>query len=189
MLANLENIYLHQDKCACVYSNFSFMELDVLGFNRSAHPPYSPDLAPMDFSGFFSGHRGIWFENLVELRSRVMSIVSKFKYDWYRNVFAKWEAVWRRIQRLTHNRLHIDVCVEMQRTNDFTSFMRWKSTHKGEIAYMRHNCAFFYCTERLSYWSWRKRNYIVLLGSLLLCHVFPQRIKDLNLELLVYYRS
>ena len=30
---------------------------------------------------------------------------------------------------------------------------------------------------------------IVLLGSLLLCQVFSQRIKDLNLELLVYYRS
>ena len=42
--------------------------------------------------------------------------------------------------------------------------------------------------KRLSYRSWRKSNYIVLLGSLLLCHVFPQRIKDLNLELLVYYR-
>jgi len=43
--------------------------------------------------------------------------------------------------------------------------------------------------KRLFYRSWRKRNYIVLLGSLLLCHVFPQGIQDLNLELLVHYRS
>lgn len=69
------------------------LELDVLGFNRIAHPPYSPDLAPMDFSVFpaiKSELRGIRFEDLVELRSRVMSIIATFKSDWYRYVFAKW---------------------------------------------------------------------------------------------------
>lgn len=53
----------------------------------------SPDLAPMDFSVFpaiKSELRGIRFEDLVELRSRVMSIIATFKSDWYRNVFAKW---------------------------------------------------------------------------------------------------
>jgi len=43
--------------------------------------------------------------------------------------------------------------------------------------------------KRPSYRSRRKRNNIVLLDSLLLCHVFPQGIKDLYLELLVHYRS
>jgi len=33
------------------------------------------------------------------------------------------------------------------------------------------------------------RDYIELLGSLLLCHVFPQGIKYFYLELLVHYRS
>ena len=91
-------------------------------------------------------------------------------------------ALWRRITRLPHKRLQIHLCVEMQRINGFTPFMRWKSTHKGKIAYMRHNCAF--CRfKRLSYRCWRKRNFIVLLDYILLCHVFPQRIEYLNLEL------
>ena len=51
-------------------------------------------------------------------------------------------ALWRRITPLPHKRLQIHLCVEMQRINGFTPFMRWKSTHKGKIAYMRHNCAF-----------------------------------------------
>ena len=51
-------------------------------------------------------------------------------------------ALWRRITRLPHKRLQIHLCVEMQRINGFTPFMRWKATHKGKIAYMRHNCAF-----------------------------------------------
>ena len=50
--------------------------------------------------------------------------------------------VWRRITRLPHKRLQIHLCVEMQRINGFTMFMRWKPTHKGKNAYMRHNCAF-----------------------------------------------
>ena len=51
-------------------------------------------------------------------------------------------ALWRRITRLPHKRLQIHLCVEMQRINGFTPFMRWKLTHKEKIAYMRHNCAF-----------------------------------------------
>jgi len=44
-------------------------------------------------------------------------------------------AMWRRITRLPHKRLQIHLCVEMQRINGFTPFMRWKSTHKVKIAY------------------------------------------------------
>ena len=35
--------------------------------------------------------------------------------------------------------------------------------------------------KRMSFRSWTKRNYIVLLGSLLLCHVFPQGIRELEI--------
>jgi len=93
MLANLENIYLHQDNAPAHTAFATSLELwNVIGFNRIAHPPYSPDLAPIDFSVFpakKSELRGIRFEDLVELRSRVMSIIATFKSDWYRNVFAK----------------------------------------------------------------------------------------------------
>jgi len=91
MLANLENIYLHQDNAPAHTASATSLELD--GFNRIAHPSYSPDLAPMDFSVFpaiKSELREIRFEDLVELRSRVMSIIATFKSDWYRNVFTKW---------------------------------------------------------------------------------------------------
>jgi len=93
MLVNLENIYLHKDNAPAHTASATSLELDVLGLNRIAHPPYSPDLAPMDFSVFpaiKSELRGIRFEDLVQLRSRVMSIIATFKSDWYRNVFAKW---------------------------------------------------------------------------------------------------
>jgi len=50
-------------------------------------------------------------------------------------------ALSRRIQRLTHKRLQIHLCVEMQHINGFISFMHWKNA-KGKIACMRHTCAF-----------------------------------------------
>ena len=53
---------------------------------------------------------------------------------------------------------------------------------------MRHNCAFLPQLETIIQ-KLEDKSYIVLLGSLLLCHVFPQGIKDLNLELYAHYRS
>jgi len=82
MLANLESIYLHQDNAPAHTASATSLKLDVLRFNRIANPPYSPDLAPMDVSVFpaiKSELRGIRFEDLVELRSRVMSIIATFK--------------------------------------------------------------------------------------------------------------
>ena len=70
MLANLENIYLHQDNAHT--ASATSLELDVFWFNHIAHPPYSADLAPIDFSVFpaiKSELRGIRFEDLVELRN------------------------------------------------------------------------------------------------------------------------
>jgi len=63
-------------------------------------------------------------------------------YICYLEIVPYSKAMWRRITRLPHKRLQIHLCVEMQRINGFTPFMRWKSTHKGKIAYMRHNYAF-----------------------------------------------
>nr|XP_034307818.1 histone-lysine N-methyltransferase SETMAR-like [Crassostrea gigas] len=47
------------------------LELDLLGFSRISHPPYSPDLAPMDFALFpylKAELRGQRFSDLEELK-------------------------------------------------------------------------------------------------------------------------
>jgi hypothetical protein len=56
------------------------LELDLLGFKCLKHPPYSPDLAPMDFAVFpyiKSFLRGQRFNDLPELRQEVMNIILK----------------------------------------------------------------------------------------------------------------
>ncbi|XP_052238768.1 histone-lysine N-methyltransferase SETMAR-like isoform X2 [Dreissena polymorpha] len=56
-------------------------------------PPYSPDLAPMDFRVFpevKSQLRGIRFASKQELTVAAKRIVSSFDADWYRDTFDKW---------------------------------------------------------------------------------------------------
>lgn len=57
------------------------------------HPPYSPDLAPMDFRVFpelKASLRGIWFDSATELTKHSQMIVSSFSEDWYKETFSKW---------------------------------------------------------------------------------------------------
>ena len=41
---NMENLILHQDNAPSHTDERTQLEIDVLGFNRFEHPPYSPDL-------------------------------------------------------------------------------------------------------------------------------------------------
>lgn len=65
------------------------LEIDVIRFQRLRHPPYSPDLAPMDFKVFpevkshLRGHR---FGSTQDLVTETMKIVSSF----YLDIFNKW---------------------------------------------------------------------------------------------------
>lgn len=71
----------------------SQLEIDVLGFGRIDHPPYSPDLAPFDFAIFpeiKSQLKGRRFSSLSELRSATANIISQYNQDWYRDIFDKW---------------------------------------------------------------------------------------------------
>lgn len=52
LAANKENIIYHQDNAPSHTAEQTKLELDLLGFSRISHPPYSPDLAPMDFALF-----------------------------------------------------------------------------------------------------------------------------------------
>ena len=57
------------------------------------HPPYSPDLAPMDFAVFpytKSFLRGMRFDNLSELRQAVMNVIFHMKTDQFVQIFHDW---------------------------------------------------------------------------------------------------
>jgi hypothetical protein len=50
LVANLDQVILHQDNAPAHTSQKTQLELDLLGFECLKHPPYSPDLTPMDFA-------------------------------------------------------------------------------------------------------------------------------------------
>ena len=68
------------------------LEISLLGFETLEHPPYSPDLAPMDFR-FFSEIkallRGRRFDSGLELQIETQRIVSSFDNIWYEDTYNK----------------------------------------------------------------------------------------------------
>ena len=93
MAENFENIIYHHDNAPAHTSSATRLEIELLEFQLLDHPPYSPDLAPMDFSVFpyiKSQLRGRKFENLFELKTATMNIITKIDTEWYSNVFSKW---------------------------------------------------------------------------------------------------
>ena len=48
LAVHIENVVLHQDNAACHITRSTLLEIDVLGFKRGIHEPYSTDLAPLD---------------------------------------------------------------------------------------------------------------------------------------------
>ena len=47
-----DRIILHQDNAPARRAESTQIEINLLGFEIFEHPPYSPDLAPMDFRVF-----------------------------------------------------------------------------------------------------------------------------------------
>lgn len=69
------------------------LEIGVLGFELLPHPPYSPDLAPMDFRVFpelKAQLRGTRFGSVHELNTASQRIVSSFDEQWFVDTFDKW---------------------------------------------------------------------------------------------------
>ena len=52
MADNLENVVLHQDNAPSHTAKSTQLEIDLLDFQCVDHPPYSPDLALLDFAYF-----------------------------------------------------------------------------------------------------------------------------------------
>ena len=68
----IEHYRLHQDNSPPQTAASTLLELDVLGFGRVHHLPYSPDLAPFDFDicpQVKSQLKGRRFSSHPELRS------------------------------------------------------------------------------------------------------------------------
>ena len=68
-------------------------KIDLLEFQCLRHPPYSPELAPMDFAVFHYTKfflRGMRFDNLSELRQAVMNVIFHMKTDQFVQIFDDW---------------------------------------------------------------------------------------------------
>lgn len=90
---DLCDLILHQDNAPPHTAASTQLEIDVLGFQRLRHPPYSPDLAPMDFRVFSevkSHLRGRRFENTQDLVTETLKIVSSFDKAFYIDTYNKW---------------------------------------------------------------------------------------------------
>ncbi|XP_052682598.1 histone-lysine N-methyltransferase SETMAR-like [Crassostrea angulata] len=93
MAVDLGNIILHQDNAPAHTATSTCLEIELLGYDLLEHPPYSPDLAPMDFAIFpfiKSQLRGVRFEDSDEPKYATRTIVSKIDSKWYSDVFDSW---------------------------------------------------------------------------------------------------
>ncbi len=79
---DLERVILHQDNAPGHRAGSTQLEISLLGFDVLEHPPYSPDLAPMDFRVFpelKASLRGILFDSATELTKHSQMIVYSVK--------------------------------------------------------------------------------------------------------------
>lgn len=101
---NIENVILHQDNAPSHTAARTQLEIDVLGLQRAAHPPYSPDLAPLDFSYFpqLKSHlRGNRFQDREELMYAIQEFNRSLDSGWFSDMFQKW--VKRHRKCIVHN--------------------------------------------------------------------------------------
>ena len=88
-----ERIIFHQDNAPGHRADSTMLEINLLGFELLQHPPYSPDLAPLDFRVFpeiKAALRGERFEDARELSIFTQNVVSSFSSDWFRDTYDKW---------------------------------------------------------------------------------------------------
>lgn len=104
MYLDTGTVIYHQDNAPSHTAHTSQLELDLIGFDRLSHPPYSPDLAPLDFAYFpkLKEHlRGQRFENFDELKLETQKFNRSLKSEWFQGVFDSWVKRHRRC--IEHN--------------------------------------------------------------------------------------
>ena len=93
MAEDTENIIYHHDNAPAHSASDTDLELTLLGFQRLPHPPYSPDLAPLDFAYFpaLKSHlRGIRFSSVHDIRVEVTKFNNSLGQRWFQDVYDKW---------------------------------------------------------------------------------------------------
>lgn len=90
---DLSKVILHQDNAPAHRAHSTQVEIDLLGFELLPHPPYSPDLAPMDFAVFpfiKSLLRGQRFADFTDLQQAVIGIIRKMPQEQFRKIYDDW---------------------------------------------------------------------------------------------------
>ena len=86
-------IWLHLDNCKVHNAKITFAKYEVLGFKRTPHPPYSPDIAPSDF--FLFGYvkeklKGHVFNDINDLKEKIVEIIMSISAEKRKEVFENW---------------------------------------------------------------------------------------------------
>lgn len=90
---DLDKVIFHQDNAPAHRANSTLLEISLLGFELLQHPPYSPDLAPMDFRVFPEVKkmlRGKHFDTSFDLKIETQKIIANYSSDWYSDIYQKW---------------------------------------------------------------------------------------------------
>ena len=88
-----KQIWLHLDNSMVHNSRACSQKIEQIGFKRAPHPPYSPDIAPSDYYlfGYLKGQlKGLKFNDLDELKEKVIEILTKISRDVKKRVFDHW---------------------------------------------------------------------------------------------------
>ncbi|XP_060584390.1 histone-lysine N-methyltransferase SETMAR-like [Ruditapes philippinarum] len=101
---DVENFIFHQDNAPAHRADETLLTIDFLGYERLRHPPYSPDLAPLDFCVFprlKADLRGRSFDTEDEIKYAVRSAIRSYTPEWYADIYRKW--VQRHSKCIEHN--------------------------------------------------------------------------------------
>ena len=108
---DIKNVIYPHDNAPAHTAAATDLEIALLGFQRLSHPPYSPDLAPLDFAYFpmlKSSLRGHRFDNMVDILHSVQVFNISLRRQWFENVFKQW--VRRHEECVEHSGRYFESC-------------------------------------------------------------------------------
>jgi len=84
---DLCDVVFHQDNAPAHRAASTMLDISLLGFEVLKHPPYSPDLAPMEMKACLRGRK---FDSVQEFRRSTRDAIRSFSPDWYTATFNMW---------------------------------------------------------------------------------------------------
>ena len=89
-----KKIWLHLDNCRVHNSKQTLIEMEKIPYQRTPHPPYSPDLAPSDFYLFGRVKKaleGLEFDSPQEVFDKIVEILEEISTEERLAVFQEWQ--------------------------------------------------------------------------------------------------